>query len=253
MILYPFKVEDLNSGKVLQSGRKSSEFLNKINSHKIFYNNLIERRTIEGTPETIENRPILNNNSHLGKNFIRIKREVGNSQDDSVYIPDRLRITLIGGTSAGRNTILYCWLEENELPINLRWRVLFANTRAQTRGDFIDIDLPDTNYKYIGLCIINNGWLEKTVLNTSEKLCSLKKLNILDYYTINPSFSRGDKNKSHSINLQSFSNNEGINTRILITFEDWNFEYSDRDYNDVILSLSSVSFDENEINDNQFR
>lgn len=253
MILYPFKVENLNTGRILQTGRKTIEFLNKINSHKIFYNNLIERRTIEGTPDSIDNRPILKSNSHLGKNFIKINNDKSVRTNDAVYIPDRMRITLIGGSTAGRNTILYCWLDKNELPPNIKWRVLFANCRAQTRGDFIDIDLPDKINYYLGLAIINNGWLEKTIINSTEKLCSLKKLDSLDYYCINPTYSRGDVNKSHSINIQSYSTVEELNARLLVTFEDWKFDYSDRDYNDVILSISSVYLDENEINDDKFQ
>ena len=71
-------------------------------------------------------------------------------------------------------------------------------------------------------------------------------------YNNNYIYSTINKNKCHSINIQATNTKENINTRLIIGWEDWPLPDSDLDFNDIILSISSIHFDENATNDNSF-
>lgn len=248
-----FKVINSN-GKMNISGRKTTQQINNIKSHKQYLNNITEGLAIEGMPNSIE-RTGLKNNSHLGKN-IKIIRERYSTENNTIYIPDRLRISYIGGITSGNNSILYSWSnKENINYTDLRWTVLFADCNAQEIGDYWDINLPDTtSYPnlYLNIIMLLNSWSQNKI-NISGNIYNFNSSIKKKIYHNNYIYSTINKNKCHSINLQGTNTYDNINNKIIIAWEDWPLPKSDLDYNDIILSISSVFFDENNMNDNIFK
>lgn len=243
-----------SNGKMNISGRKTLQQINLIYSNKQYLTNVNEGISINGMPASIEKLG-LKNNSHLGKN-IKIIRERYSTQNNTIYIPDRLRISYIGGQTSGNNSILYAWSNKQNINYTkLKWNVLFADSNKQEIGDYWDIDLPDfTLYPnlYLNVIMLLNSWSENRKL-ISENIYNFNSKVKNKIYNNNFIYSTIDKNKSHSINLQATNTIDNINTKIIIGWEDWALPKSDLDYNDIILSISSVFFDENNINDNQFK
>lgn len=249
-----FKVINNTNGKVKISGRNNNTKINLIKSHNQYLNNISEGQEVTGMPSNIS-KTGLQGLSHLGNNIQIIKHRF-TINNNSLYIPDRLRISYISGTTAGNNSIIYAWSnKENINYTELDWNVLFANCNAQSHGDYWDIDLPDdTHYPnlYLNIIMLLNSWSEKK-LQIKDNIFNFKNTIHKRIYHNNYLYSYIDNNTSHSINLQGTNTKDNINTRIIIGFEDWPLPNSDLDYNDIILSISSVFFDETNLNDNSFK
>lgn len=246
-----FKVLNTTSGKMNISGRHQQSYINNIKSHQLYFNNITEGVSLTNMPNSLP--PGLNGLSHFGKN-IEIIRDINNINNNSIYIPDRLRISYISGITDGKDSILFAWSNvENINYTELNWEVLFANCNAQQHGDYWDIDLPDMTFYpklYLHIILLLNGWNNKVDLGNNTYNFN-SKINKRIYHN-NFNYSYIDKNICHSINIQGVNTLENINNRMLIGFEDWNLPNSDLDYNDIILSISSIHFDENKLNDNNF-
>ena len=245
-----FKVTDLTSGKMEQSGRKTQEQLNVIKSQDKFKTSLVEQQAVPGTPTIISSGPLLNS-AHMSTKYINISRENGKNSIDSVFIPTIIRIIKLSGYSAVANMICYAFANSpTQLSENLEWNVLFANFNEQTEGDYVDISLPDSTLYpklYLGLILLNNAWLKKTIVNETQKICSIP--SNLKFFCINPSYSNADVGLSHVINIQAYNTYIGYQNRLCVAFEDYYSNVTDRDYNDVVLSIQDRDFDENAIND----
>ena len=173
-----FKVTNLITGNIQQSGRRELSYLETILSTKKFLDDLIEKSRIQGTPDNIIGGPFFGE-AHMSTRYISITRENTNNILDAIYCPTKLRITKVSGTTSAQNTICYAW--SNSLDTNsteLTWNVLFANCNEQENGDYIDIELPDyTLYPnlYLSIIIINDIWKNKTMINLSDNqfICSI--------------------------------------------------------------------------------
>ncbi len=200
---------------------------------------------VTGTPSTITQSG-LDTVSHMGSTYINIIQNIALTNIyDSVFIPDVIRITIIGGMALYENSIIYGFTSSNSIPSTLiTWNVLFANMKSQNIGDYIDILLPDrTLYPMLFLAIacIPNGWNNKTIIDSEKKICSLPGTST--YFSINSAHSNADIGSSHSINIQGTNSIMGVLSRVTIAFEDKLLAATDKDYNDVIISISSAYFD----------
>ena len=74
-------------------------------------------------------------------------------------------------------------------------------------------------------------------------------INPSTYFSIKPGVYTTDNNFAHCINVQGYSKILNIKTRVLIAFEDRPSTNTDWDFNDVILSVSSDTTDDNQIDD----
>ena len=247
-----FKVTNLISGNIQQSGRRTLSHLETMLSTKKFLDDLIEKSRIQGTPDNITGGPFFGE-AHMSTRYIRISKEYGNNTLDSLFCSTKLRITKVSGTTSAQNTICYAW--SNNLDTNsedLIWNVLFANCNDQENGDYIDIELPDnTQYPnlYLSIIIINDIWKNKTIINENQKICSISGNK--NYFSINPQKSNADIGQSHFIVIQGFNQNNSIQNRICLGIEDWYFGRTDNDYNDVVLSIQDAFLDNNNINETQ--
>ena len=246
-----FKVTDTLTGKVKQSGRRTSSYLETIVSMKTFSNNLAERNIVQGTPSTITKEG-LSNNAHMSTKYIKIDRlNIDNNITDHLYVSTKLRITKISGQSSAQNMICYGWVSSlTTTSTNVTWNVLFANFNSHTDGDYIDVELPNsTHYPnlYLALILINDAWRNKTITNETLKICSIQ--SNLDYFSIDPDKSNADISDSHMIIIQASNSKYGLHNRICIAFEDWYMNKCDKDYNDVVISLQDAQLDQNNIND----
>lgn len=245
-----FKVLDTTTGKMQQNGRKTSSELSVIKSQNKMITGLIEQDSIPGTPSTISSGPFYGN-AHMSTKYIEILRTNSNTTTDGVFIPTIMRVIKLCGTTSARNVICYGFSAYlTTTPENIEWNVLFANPNAQENGDYRDIELPDTTKYprlYLGLLIINKGWDSRTVVDATNKICSLP--SNLNYFCINPAYSNLDVNMSHCMNIQGYNSSVGYQNRICVAFEDWKFSHSDKDYNDFVISIQNRDFDENVIND----
>jgi hypothetical protein len=245
-----FKVIDSTSGKIQQTGRRELNYLQTILSSKTFITDLVERTAIPGTPGLITGGDLVNK-AHMGTKYIEILNEYGTTGIDKIIIPAKIRFTKVTGTSSAQNMICYGWASALNTPVtDITWNVLFANFNAQTQGDYIDIDLPDrTRYPklFLALILINDAWSNKTIVNESLKICSVP--GNLDYFCINPDKSKVDVGDSHCVNIQGFSSLYGVQNRISVAFEDWYMAQTDKDYNDVVISIQDAYLDDNNVND----
>ena len=250
ILLKNFKVTNLNSGNRLQSGRKTQEEINTIFSQKNTISNVFEEQRVPGTPALISSGG-LKDKAHMSIEYIRIIRQVGENNNDSIFIPDRMRITKLSGDCKANNTVAYAFSASNNTsPTELTWTVLYGNGNAQLNGDYFDLDLPDETSMpnlYLALILIKDGWRHKTVISEEDKIVSIP--SNLPYYCVNPQYSTQDPNINHMIVSQGYNIDIGVKSRIVVAFEDWELPRSDFDYNDVIISISSVYLDENNIND----
>lgn len=249
-----FKVLDLDTGKIQQDGRRTLNHLETIVASKTFLDNLQERRLVYGTPKTIKKGNLVTK-AHMSTQYIKINRGEQHraNSDDVLNVMTRLRLTKLTGTSAAKNMLCYAWTNSiNTTSTNLIWNVAFANFNEQNQGDYLNIDLPEnTNYPnlYLALMIINGAWDQKTIVNQEQKICSIPG-NDLVYFSITPSQSISDTNYSHCIVIKAYSSHIGLQNRVCLAFEDWHMNFSDRDYNDVVISLQDAFLDDNNINDN---
>ena len=248
-----FKVLDTSTGKMAQHGRRTSNQINTIRSQFKFTSNLVERKRIPGTPNAPASGAFTTE-SHMGKTFIEIVKTHDLSSShatDVVFIPDRIRLTKLCGVTSAQLTLLYGFTHTTSVTASdIIWHVAFAHTNQQADGDYIDLDLPDMTVHsrlFIVLTLINDVWQSRTIENASLKLCSIP--GNLDYFCMNPDLSNADIGQSHTIVVQGDNSHNGISSRCCVTFEDWYMNKADRDYNDIALSISSISHDENMTND----
>lgn len=214
-----FKVKNLTTGNRLQSGRKTTAELNNNLLSSTYLNNLVNEVAVPGTPTAITGGGLVGK-AYMGTGYIKIIRALGDLTENGsnglnqVYIPDRMRITRVGGVCNTQNSLCYAW---SDSPTNtlesLVFNVVMPNVKEQVDGDFFDIDLPDSTLYpslYLSLILIPNAWLKRTIVDASLMICSIP--NNLDYFCINPSFSTGkmDPNISHSINIQGYNSNQNI-------------------------------------------
>jgi hypothetical protein len=248
-----FKVLDTSTGKMAQNGRRSLGHLETMVASKTFLDNLQEKRLVYGTPKTIKKGNLVTT-AHMSTQYIKINRgeQHGTNDNDVLNVMTRLRLTKLTGTSDATNMLCYAWANSlSTASTNLSWNVAFANFNEQTQGDYLDIDLPNnTSYPnlYLALLIINGAWDTKTIENQELKICSIPGNNLV-YFSITPSQSSSDTNYSHCIVIKAYNSRIGLQNRVCLAFEDWHMNFSDRDYNDVVISLQDACLDDNNIND----
>jgi hypothetical protein len=256
-----FKVRNISTGQMYQNGRTSLSQQNIIQSYNQLNSKLGEGVLIQGTPNSLPSTPDFNSISKLTTNYIQILRDLGTRSgvNDQVFIPDMIRVKICAGTCDDKNMILYAFSNNNQTSSTaLRWFVLFANTNAETFCNYVDIPLPDmTLYPslYMSFILVNGGFAKATISDPYLhifRMPSSSTSSNYSYYSINPSKSNADVNIKHMISSNGYNSTTGYMTRVNICFEDLPIgnNKSDRDYNDVVLSVSSVFFDENNINDN---
>lgn len=245
-----FKVLDTTTGKMQQSGRRKLSYLETILSSKTYLDNLVEKTAIPGTPSTISSGPFVGN-AHMSTKYIQIIRQNGNLGIDNVIVSTLLRITKITGTSSAANMICYGWASSpSVLPTAITWNVLFADFNKQTQGDYVDIELPDSTFYpnlYLALILVNDAWKSRTVVDETLKICSVP--GNLDYFCITPGYSNADVGQSHCMNIQGYNNPNGLQDRVGVAYEDWYIASTDRDYNDVVLTIQDAFLDSNNVND----
>lgn len=238
------KIHLENNNKTKISGRDTN--FNNLFVSREFINKLKEQQKIEGAPLTIGNG--LEYSAYYINSFIHINRELGKNGGNSIFVPGLLRVKKTGGISCGRNMLLYTFVDKLDVDIsNLDYTILFADFNKQKLGDYIDIELPDYTNIYMIILLMDNTkiWKNKQYLsNGYVKFTPTEK-----YFCIDGSKSSVDINKNHVLAIQGYNDKIGAHTRLDLAFEDWDIDKTDLDYNDVIISLSSVFFDENRIND----
>ena len=259
LTIRPFRVLDtkLSAGKMSYSGIRHLNDLEKIVSNREMVLSLVNKVAVPGMPYEISVFGQLYGKAHLCQSMIKIiqsyQRPSGVTEE--VYIPERqLRMTKIGGICLKRNTIIYAFSERADpSPVSLIWTVLFASTKRQSNGEYVDINLPDYPEVYLSIMLIPDGWTHRRVINEEKKLCVIP--GDLKYYCLNPMLSSGDIGISHAIVMQAYNKIDGFPTRVIVTWEDLNSSDPkvDFDYNDVILSISSSYFDELMVNDTDLK
>lgn len=250
-----FNVVNRN-GLMKINGRINSETLSSYLSIRTIIPTLKNKEPVSGMPLMITNE-ILKNKSHPAKNYIRIIKNYGKyfSTESLFMRENKIRIIKIGGICQFKNMLLYAFSPfENTPPEKLYWKVIFANTTEHKIGDFVEISInDDTNHPntYITFILISNGWYY-TNIELDTLTCSLTDVNI-KYYCINPMFSNTDVNLSHAVYINAYNNSEGIHTRHIIAWEDKEFSLADKDYNDVVIAITSSNIEECQINEDLLR
>ena len=161
-------------------------------------------------------------------------KEIDNDNNTININGNKLFMTFIGGVSKGENTILYTLTNDENLDINeFEWNVCFANANMQNYGDYIKIKNKQKK-KYLGIILLNGLWKEKKVINNNTCCIKVNKLSDeIALFCIDPKKSKSDVNESHFI-LNKISDEE-----IIVRCEDWFFNLSDNDFNDVVLLINS--------------
>ena len=249
--LQHFQVTDTTTGKMLQSGRKNASQMSAILSQKTLFDNLSETVAVPGTPVAITSGGLYGK-AHMCSQWIRIVRDNGSNSEDGVYIPDQIRFTKIEGTTSCKIAILYGFAPSANTPAtDITWNVLFVDGNQQENGDFWNVPLPDTTLypnTYLAIMMYVGAWWGRTVVSEDLKICSIP--NTSTYITfLDPSQANYDTNQSHMIVIQGYNANIGAASRICIACEDWIMSETDKDYNDLVISISSVALDANQTND----
>lgn len=245
-----FKVTNTTSGHVAQSGRKTVAERAAILSQKKMITTLNEQTTIPGTPDVITSGGFVGS-AHMSSKYIKLVQTHGDNGTDEIVITTRIRITFMGGTSSAKNMILYAFSDSpTKTSTNLVWHVLIADANQQTIGDYWDIDLPDCTLfpnLYLSLLLINGAWDTRTVVNETLKLCSIS--GDQTYYCIHPTYSSADIGDAHAICIQGYNSHIGCQTCVCVGFEDWTMSITDKDYNDVVLTIHDMCLNETHTND----
>lgn len=246
-----FVVLDTSNGQMATTGRSTSTQISNILSQATLRDGVTEHVAVPGTPTTISSGSLFGN-AHMGSSYVQLIRDLSqNVSIDSVFVPELLRLTFISGTCLFRNTILYGFAPSSSTSLtSITFTVLFANGNAQTVGDYFDIQLPDsTSYPniYLVLVILPNAWPLATVVDLTNKLYSFSGSE--SRYTTNPSQNSPDSGTAHTIQIQGRSSYNGFQTRVVVAFEDRRMYKSDKDYNDVMISICSRYMDDLQTND----
>ena len=251
----PFRVLDtkLSAGKMVSSGIRKLHDLELIVSQRAMVMSLTNKVAVPGMPYEISETGPLYGKAHLCYSVIKIIQsyQIPSRVTEEVYIPERqLRITKLGGLCLKRNTLIYAFSNRADSPpISLLWTVLFAATKRQRDGEYVNINIPDYPEVYLSIMLITDGWTHRQIVNETNKLCSIPAN--LGYYSLNPLLSSKDIGISHAIVIQAYNNVFGFPTRVILAWEDLNSNDHkvDFDYNDVILSISGSYCDELMTND----
>jgi len=249
LIVKNFHVEDLNLG--IPSVKNGTTFISS--GERALIDNITPDVTIPGTPLTIDNLSI-SSLASLGLSYIKIIRENTNIYvQNTVFIPDVIRIKKIEGLSPLNNSLIYAFGNSNNtFATSVVWTVAIPNTNAFPNGSYIDIYFPDlTLYPnmYLMLALVKNSWSSRTIVNETNKLCSIPADSI--YYTINPNYSLEDIGLPHTIACQGYNSYNGTLNRCILAFEDLSFEDPEcmRDYAQLTISVSSAFFDDQHISE----
>ena len=240
-----FKVTDVITGAIAQSGRESTMFL----SQSTLLNDLSNATPVVNKLLTEITDASLNSHAHLSRSYIKIVREYTQdiSSIDAVFIPDGImRITFLRENAQYNSSLLYAFSPYSTTPINsLQWNVAIANTQSQTTGDYFDIQLPDQTYYpslYISFLIIKDAWILKRVIDPDQKICSITNITRF-YYSINPQTCIYNRNRKHFVVCNGLDTTTGIQTRITFAVEaDRHGFYCNCDFNDIVFSLSSRTY-----------
>ena len=238
-----FTVLNTTTGKMQPSGRYTSAQYSPVLSHKTMLEGTIEKQAIVGMPTEIDISEAIYGKSHLCTKYIEITDDINsNTLTDAVFVPDNyIRIALIGGTTGGNVSVLYAFTDaSNNINSTISWNVLMAKTNAQTVGDYFDIVLPQKYlYKklHLALMIVNRAWDFRTIV--SGKKCTMYTTPSLFQFSLLSSQNTPDADQAHHIICQGKNTNTSIYTRVVVCSDDWNMKWSDKDYHDVILSVSS--------------
>lgn len=246
--IHPIQVENLSTGRLKPDGNLPS-FISFVESSNLAVNNsLIEGVQVDGTPTTINNTPLnpsadLYGKAHMGKQNILISPVIEKNiptDTEHLYVPESIvRIMKINGQCKLKNSILYAFVPHYDTdPTTVTWKILMANSNSQTNGDYWDIPII-TNYpnNFISFLIIPNGYTNKQIITGNY----ITFPSTSSYFCINPNFNTVNVNQSHTINIRGFNDNYGYHSRTVLCFEDRPFHRSDRDYNDVLIMLTSPS------------
>ncbi len=246
-----FTVSDTTTGNIAQSGRDpviyrtQSTLLNDLSQ-----NTAVVNKTLQAITDAS-----LNEHAHFSRSYIRIIREY--TQDisgaDEVFIPDGImRITFLSANATYNSSLIYAYSPYPTASImDLQWNVAIANTQSQITGDYFDIQLPDPTYYpslYICFLIIKDAWVLREIVNADKKTCKLTNISRF-HYCVHPQKCAYDRNRSHFMTSNGLDRTTGIKTRITFGVEDDRHGYyCSCDYNDLIFSLSSRTYlNENDI------
>ena len=200
---------------------------------------LVNKRKVTGMPDIIHNSHALAKISHRLLSYIQIYNDLYIISDSIYIIGNRIRITYSGGICKFKNTFLYAFTSiSNTSPIDVRWKILFADCNKQSIGDYWDIDLPDSytySSTYLMLMLVPDGYSQIT----PHEVQNYYNLTPINYFINNPTYSTIDPGQCHCIITKAVSRNSFINLRLILAWEDKTFAVCDRDFNDVVLMLES--------------
>lgn len=246
-----FVVSDTSTGRIAQSGRESIQYLTQSTlSADLSQNNPVVNKTLQTITDAS-----LDQHAHFSRSYIKVIREY--TQDisgaDEVYIPDGImRITFLSANATYNSSLIYAFSPyPNKAISELEWNVAIANTNAQIAGDYFDIQLPDLTYYpslYVCFVIVKDAWILRNIVDIDYKICSISTVSRF-HYCVHPQKCAYDRNKSHFVMSNGLDTTTGIKTRIAFGVEDDRHGfYCSCDYNDVIFSLSSRTY----LNENSF-
>ena len=247
-----FTVSNTTTGTMAQSGRDSTVYLTQatlisdLSSGKPVVNKALQAITDAS----------LNEHAHLSRSYIKVIREYTQdiSSADEVFIPDGImRLTFISANAATNSSLLYAFSAFPGTTIdNLQWNVAIANTKAQTAGDYFDIQLPDSTYYpslYVCFLIVKDAWVLREIVDAGQNICKISNISRF-HYCIHPQKCYYDKGRSHYVVCNGLDDTTGIKTRITFSVEDDRHGfYCDGNCNDLIFSLSSRTY----LNENSIR
>lgn len=241
-----FTVADTTTGTIAQSGRESgtqylsqSTLLNDLSSNKAVVNKTLQTITDAS----------LNEHAHLSRSYIRVIRDYKQdiSGADEVFIPDGImRLTFLSENATYNSALLYAFSPYSTKVVpDLEWNVAIANTKAQTAGDYFDIQLPDATYYpslYVCFLIVKDAWVLREIVDANQKICRISNVSRFHYF-VNPQKCVYDHNRAHFIACNGLDTTTGIKTRITFGVEDDRHGYyCSCDYNDLIFSISSRTY-----------
>lgn len=237
-----FKVANTTTGATEQSGRETTPFYSLAQTtltNDLSQNAVMANKTL--TTVTGSTR------AHLSRSYIKVVREY--TQDvsgaDEVYIVDGImRITFLSAAgSENGSALLYAFSAYSTTAVtDLTWNVAIANSKAQTVGDFFDIELPDpTAYPSLYICflVVKDVWEKREIVDANNKICRINNIAKF-HYCIHPQKCIYDRDKAHYLCLNGLDSKTGIKTRIVIGVEDERHGfYCDAGFSDLIFSISS--------------
>ena len=249
-----FTVSDKTTGHIAQSGRDPTIYL----SQSTLSSDLSSNKAVvnKGLQTIID--ASLNAHAHLSRSYIKVIREY--TQDisgaDEVFIPDGImRLTFLSANATTNSSLLYAFSAFPGTTIdNLQWNVAIANTKAQTDGDYFDIQLPDPTYYpslYVCFLIVKDAWALRKIIDANQNICKISNVSRF-HYCIHPQKCYYDKERPHYICSTGLDTTTSIKTRITFGVEDERHGYyCGCNYNRIIFSLSSRTYlNENVLLDN---